>query len=579
MYETLLEYITKILLLPKNTQKENWEEVFKAMAVHTRNMKPEESLLARRPNEQPNIHQYRLNNWRAITYGSMNKAVDDVYRIINGISYSINSNDSVKEFFRTGLVGEYCNHSTNELMVVKMFLESICLKRMIEDPNGFLIWIPTGEGLTKSSVKIVPQPKLILSKQFHYSDDNVFIWEDEEKTPLKDAEGNMKLEGKRFYLFTPTEYWTVYQTGYLSEPTWAQELIYTHNINAFPVITLGGEKNTDGYYESFFKPYLAFGDEAIHVFSDWQAAMCQSLHAIREEFVQECMLEPVNKQANNISDTEEEFQGKGNGKYVLKSLGKSPYDVIQRKIPTGNINTDDLAAEIPSIRFISPPIENPRYAGESWQLLIEKAEQALNIDMTVGVDQSGKAKQLDKEGQYSMISKIGTKLFDNIFVNSLKFIDCYLNRTTFEKSESSINKPTTFWVKNEMDLIQEISTLKTNNAPSFFLAEATNDLAKKRFNGNPVNQKVFNFISLYDPYFIYTVGEKQGLLASTIMTKAEFVTSLRMYGILQQLVIEMSADQFLKEPMDKIKEKFDTLIKPFLPVEPIVTVGPDGLPA
>lgn len=577
MFETVEQYFKQILLLPDNPLKKEWESVFNSMAVHTRCRKPVESLLKRRPNEEAAIEQYRLDNFRAITYGSMNKALDDVYRIINGISYTINAPDNVKDFFRSSLVGAYCDASTNETMVLKMFLESIVLKRMIEDPNGFLICVPTGKGINDSSVKVNPQPKLVLSSQYHYSDQNIFIWEDLEKTPLKNSDNKTVLEGRRFYALTKTEYWTIYQSGSMADPTWLSELIYTHNIDAFPVIIFGGEKNTDGYYESFFKPYLAFGDEAVAVFSDWQAQMVQNMHPIREEFMTECLLTSVDKTSNNIDDKEEQFSGSGSQKFKLTSLGKSPFGTIQRPIPVPGLNTEQLEANIPTIRFISPPVEHAKYSGESWQLLIEKAEQALNIDMTVGVDQSGKAKQLDKESQYSMISKIGTKLFDNAILGYLKFVDCYLNRVSFSKSSVSINKPSTFWVKNELDLIHEISTLKTNNAPSFFMAEATNELSKKRFNGNPVNQKVFDFVSLYDPFFIYTSDEKQSLLLSGGMEKKDFIASLRMYSILQQIVFESTADAFLKMDMSKIKEEFDKRLLAYLPqITPMFNT--DGTP-
>ena len=86
MFETIDEYIKNFLKLPKSDAVEKWEKVFNAMAVHTRKALPKELLLARRPNEEQHIYEYRLNNYEAITYGSMNKSFDDLFRIVNAVN-------------------------------------------------------------------------------------------------------------------------------------------------------------------------------------------------------------------------------------------------------------------------------------------------------------------------------------------------------------------------------------------------------------------------------------------------------------------------------------------------------------
>jgi hypothetical protein len=578
MFDTIEEYFSNLFLLPVNPKKKDWDGVFKSMAVHTRKRKPVELLLKRRPNEDDAIHQYRLDNYRPITYGSMNKALDDLYRIVSGISFTITAPDSVKDYISNTIIDNFCNSAStqNEIITTKSFIEKICLKRGIEDPNGFLIWHPSGPGVIDSSQKVQPMPKLVLSDQYVYSDSNVFIYESEEKSPLRDNDGKIVLEGRVFYFITKTDFWKMFQKGDKSDPRYETEKVYTHNLAAFPVIVLGGDMNTDGFYDSYFSPYLAFGDEAVHTFSDWQAIMTTSTFPIKEEFMNECYVYAPDK-TTPADSQEENFKGGGNAKNIeLVAMQKSPYNTIKRKIPLANINDDSLPVDVPSVRFIAPPIEVAKYVGEAWRELIEKAEQALNIDMTVGVDQSGKAKQLDKEAQYSMITKIGNNFFDNIYLNSLKIIDGYINRTSFEKSSCTIQKPSTFWVKNELDLIQEIATLKTQSAPQFFLAEASLDLAKKRFNGNPVSEKIFRFISIYDPYFTFTSNEKNGLLAAAVMTKEDYIRNLRMTSILNLIVEEKTATGFMDMSLEQISVAFEEKILPFMPLEPTAMTDDNG---
>jgi hypothetical protein len=577
MYETIEEYFEKLHYLPVCEKKQKWEEVFLSMATHTRKRIPKDTLLKRRPNEEEHILNYRIANFRAITYGSMNKALDDCYRIVSGISYTVSAPENVKDFLNNNVIVDYTISGQNEVINTKLFIEKMCLKRGIEDPNGFLIWLPGGEGITDSSQKVIPQPRLVLSSQFVYADKNVFIYKSEEKSPLYDKEDNIVMEGEIYFFITREEIWTMYQIGTVSDPQWEQEMVYRHDMGAFPIIVFGGDMNQEGYYDSYFSPYLAFGDEAIVQFSDWQATMVTSSFPTIEEFANECYIREVNKD-NKPTDNEENFSGGGNGNSELKPMHRGPYGIIYRKIPIANLNDDTLPVEIASRRYIAPPIEVAKEAKESWKDMIDLAEKALNIDQMVGVDQSGKAKLLDKEGQYSMITKIGTNFFDNIYLNSLKIIDCYLNRGKFSKSGCVIGKPTTFWVKNELDLIQEITTLKAGNAPSFFLAEATVDLGKKRFSGNPVNERILKFISMYDPCFVKTDSEKNMMLASGVIDKEIFIRSLYMFPILNQMVEELSREKFMEMSFADIEEEFSNRVDEFLPEEPQINVDNNGNP-
>lgn len=578
MFETVEEYFKRFLELPKSDKVDKWTNVFNSMSVHTRKRIPTESLLARRPNEDKNIHDYRVANYRAITYGSMNTAMDDVYRIVTGISYSISVPDNVSELLNNHIISQYSNELHAETINIKVFIEKICLKRDIEDPNGFLIWMPTGAGLTDSSQKVIPEPRLICSSQFRYCDATVFVYLSEEKSLLGDGNGNLEACGDVYYFITKNEIWKNYQTGLKSDPSWKQEKIYTHALGAFPVIVLGGDMNAEGFYESYFAPYLSFGDEAIHQYSDWQAIMTTSSFPIKEMFGNEVKIKRVNKTSNNPSDNEEGYSGGSNGEYVLQIQQPNPYGIIERRIPMPNLNDDALPVDVPSIRYINPDIEIAKYSGESWQMLIKKAEEALNINMTVGLDQSGIAKQIDKEAQYAMISKIAANFFDNIYLNSLKMIDGYLNRKLISKSDCTIAKPKSFWVKSEAELVNEISQLKTSNAPAFFLQETTLDLAKKRFNGNPVKEKIFATIALYDPFYTYTAVEKNSMLASGAMTKTDYIYSLRMFTILNQIAEEVGAAQFLKKSYADIFAEFEKRIVEFIPEAPSVEFDDNGNP-
>lgn len=548
------KYIKGFFKIDIAEKQEEWEEVFNQMAVHTRMREPVELLLKQRPNEEKHIFEYRLENYRPITYGSMNRALDSVSRILSKIQYEVICPDNVRAFMNKKQFTD-----GQDFYDFYSFFEKIVLKRGIEDPNGWMVWIPTGEGVFNNAVEVSPKPYFFSCKQIHDISEDVCSFLSDEKAIITEN-GTTKYDGNVYYIVTKNEFYKLVQVSLDKRKKYRLDLIYTHNIGEIPAVILAGDKNAEGYYESYFAPYCAFGDEAINTFSDWQAIKVTSGFPYTEEFYTECELVTPNKSSDQIPAKEQKY----NRKVGMEKFPRTPYNTIIRKIP-GNKNDADitgeriLPADIPSKRFISPDIEVLKYSGESWEKLIEMAEDALHLNLGNNSNQTEGAKQMDKEEHYAMIDKISLNYFNHLMLNSIKFIDCYINRVLFEKSTCSINTPSTFKLKTEQDIVDEINTLKEKNAPSFFLAEATMDLAKRRFNGNPVSKKIFDFIAILDPLFIYDVNQKAQLMNSGAITKESYIKSVYAYSILQKL--SMTESKFIEMDFKQIEVPFNTELK------------------
>ena len=540
--------------LPTPAHYTDWVKVYASMAVHTKKVIPKELLLCRRPNESQDVHNYRLSQYRPITYGSMNRATDELYRIVSGINYKLNAPENTELLLKSPLYNG---------LNFDLFLTQIVVRRMIEDPNGLLVWLPTGN-LSDSSQKVKPVPMLVQSQNIHYIGEEVISFLSDELSLVRVGKTDV-YEGKVFYVLTKDAFYKLVQTGRKNENTFQSELIYEHRIGEIPYCILGGDMNDNGYYDSFFAPYVGFGDEAICQFSDWQAIMVTSSHPIREEFGIECELTPIkNKDSNPIPEGEEEYTKK---RYELRPMTKSPYNTIIRKPPNTNNNAFDeptLDANIPSVRFIHPDINVAKYVGESWQVLIEMAEDALHLNLGRGL-LSGDAKKEDKTAQKSMITKIGNNIFDNIYLNSVVFADAYYNYTQANRSYISIDKPSTYDVKSEQDVVDEISMLKEKKAPSFFLANSTLDLARKRFSGDKLMQKIFNIISLRDPLYIYSVEEKNQMVLAGYVTKEQCVDSTFIFSLLLNMAADMGEEEFINSSNDVIIAKFDEAVMKYMP--------------
>lgn len=552
----LKQFFDNFFKMPPPANKAEMVKVFRDMAVHTRKLKPEELLLKRRPNEEPHIFEYRLCNYEPITYGSMNKALDVLYRIVTAINYKANYPDSIKQYISGPNFFGYS---------LDLFLQKIILKRDIEDPNGLLVWIPTDEGLTDSSKKALPKPYIVFSGDITYHDENVCAFLSDERSPVFVNKKEV-FEGEVYWVFTTDAFYKFIQVGKKSEKRFIISLVYEHLIGEIPVIKLGGDMTANGYFESFFAPYLAFGNEAIRQFSDWQAIMTTSSFPYIEEFAVECEIEESKAESNPIPTGEEEFSGKEKAyekRTQLRVIPKTPYGVTLRKVGTKTENQWDavLPPEIPSRRFIHPDISIAKYSGEAWMLLIEKAEDSLHLNLGDGL-LSGKAKLIDKESQDSMITKIGNNFFDNIMLKSYKYIDSYYNHHAQDES-ISIDKPTTFKIKTESDLVEEITTLKEKNVPTFFLQEATRDLSHKRFSGNKLSQKMFDAISILDPLYVYDSSQKEEMMMGGSISKDANIKSIYIFSLLLKIAQRITADAFIQMDIDKISALLDVELQPY----------------
>lgn len=552
----ILDYIKTFLKIDNKDQVKLWEAIFYQMAVHTRKRKPVELLLAQRPNEEESILDYRLRNYRAITYGSMNRALDSAGRLLNKTQYEVVCPDNVKAYLNKKQF-----EAQNTAYDFYTYSEKITFKRTIEDPNGFLVWLPTGEGIFNNSVTVDPKPFFFCLDKIRDITPEIVSFLSDEVNMI--TENGKQVPGEVFYLITKQWFYKLVQVSTDKRKKYRLDPIYEYKIGEIPALVLGGDMNAEGYFESYFAPYCAFGDEAISTFSDWQAIKVTSGFPYREEFYTECEIKKPLKSASPVPIGEQKYKKEVH----LDKFPRTPYNTIIRKIP-GNKNDAEingeriLPADIPSLRFISPDVKVMEYQGESWATLIEKAEDALHLNLANGSNQSGVAKKEDTKQEQAMIDKIGNNYFNHQMVNSIKFIDCYLNLIPFEKSKIEVNIPSSFIIPTTAELVAEIGDLKVKNAPSIFIAEVTTELAKRKFNGSPTSKKIFDFISIINPLFTYSVNEQIQMLNSNGISQEEYVRSIHAYSIVQRMALEMP--NFLDATIPVIETKFNELLQPYI---------------
>ncbi len=517
------------------------------MFIHTRGKNPGEILTSRRPNEDPDVQKYRLSIYEPITKGSMNRAIDKLFRIFQNANFSISVSDELNTYLtERKFDGQY----------FYSYIQKFVVRRMIEDPNGWLVWIPVGEGLTNPAVKVDAEPVLIMSDQIKVLEPGLLTWQSmDEHSPVM-VNGKSQMTGLIYYSLTDNQFLKHTQVGQAIDKRFETVVIYQHDIGAIPGVILGGDLTDEHFFDSYFSAFVPFANEAIRQYSDWTAVMTTSAFPYREEIAENCNGKGCRDGIVYNHETEEhETCGicKGTGRVI----SRSPFGVFLREKANPALGVDgDVNG--PMIRFISPDVSIIEYSGQAWQTLLKKAEESLHLNV-IDESQSGVAKMIDREDSFSQLTKISNNIFDEIIFKSLLFIEKY--RNVVQPMNPVITKPISFSMKTEDDLIDELNKLTDKNAPIAFLVESTKDLARKRFSGNKSVSRMVEVLVSYDPIFHLNTKDKQMLLAAGSIKKDDLIRSLFAYKTLTGITAEFGTE-FLEKPLSEIFAELDRRIQP-----------------
>ena len=525
-----------------------WENVRETMFVHTRGKKPGKILTERRPNEDPEIKKYREMIYEPITKGSIQKAIDKLYRIFQNANFSIQVSDELNAYLSTVKFNENFFYS---------YIQKFVVPRMIEDPNGWIVWIPVGEGLINPTIKVDVEPLIISTEQIKYLDKNHITWLDEkEKSRIKKSNKFVN-EGLVYYTLTDVGFYKHVQYGDDRKIQFEIIPIYMHNIGKVPGCVLGGDLTPEKYFESYFSAFVPFANEAIRQYSDWQGVMTTSAFPYREEVGETCDAKGCRDGIIYDSENEEhDMCRKCNG--TGRIVSRSPYGVFIRE--KGNAAFTGESGNDPLIRFVTPPVDIIQYSGDAWQVLLKKAEDALHLNM-IEEAQSGVAKIIDREDSFAQLTKISNNIFDEIIYKSLVYIEAYRNVTN--PQPPNIIKPISFSMKTEWDLMQEIINLTDRNAPVSFLIETTKDLARKRFSGNKAVSRLVEVLVSYDPIYTISSKDKISMMQAGIIEKEDVMKSLHAYKALSSIVAE-NGTIVLEQPLPTIFAMIDAYLAPMI---------------
>lgn len=577
-----------------------WIKVRDRMIVHTRGVIPKTLLETKRPSEPDDILKYRLASYRAVTKDGINHAIDSVQRTLISSNYVITPAPTTAKFIKEKRFTIFENEQVYEPLPFKQLVIEHTSRLKYDDPNGFLVWLPVhpeDKNLTPLETpptsKVDIEPTIVDSYRVrdlspeHLTYEALKKW----KWEYVDRENKKQFrEDPYYFVITKEAIWRLlpYWSEEKKKVLWKEELYYNISLNeegkiekekSFPFLPaklLGGnltmnEKN-EKYFESFFQSYAEFGDECICAFSDNQAVRVRfnfPFVSVKAEKCPECQ---GAKKIQNPDTTDTKHSKitcpkcKGEGTVVPFS----PFGTYYRKEPATNTSENFALSDF--VQFGSPNPAILESSFSAWQRFLELAKESINLIFTKEA-QSGVAKEIDREEKHDMLFKISNNDFDLIKF-SLDCIEAYLEPFQDGRKPNVVIPPTTFQIKSQFTLVEELKQMMESDAPQPFIITTSNQIAEKIYGGNMKDRKIVEVLSVWDILFAFDDNDITQLKNTSAVTTLDILRHIHGYKILYTLSQDAN---FLTKTVAEIIKLAEAELEKLEPEEEMPLVNENGV--
>lgn len=492
----------------------------KEMCVHIYGEKPMYLLERARPREDSDVTAYRIENYEPTTKAGADKALDIVGKIFNPSLYSINfkeTNDQSKEL-QDYTLEYYPNYNS-----ITSYDKEVLLRKMIADPNA-LMAIKPEEFPENDAERLKPVSVIYGSCNVWDYEKNYFLIYDREEI----VNG---VTYYYFYYYDKTDYieFNVYYVASDQSIITTVEDEYKHGFKEIPAWFLRGKsKSLDNgmiVYESFFSSALPDWNLAVIHNSDLLGAYITHMHPQKYELAEECnykfkfegrdypcrggVIKYPGSRGGDLGETMDCPHCGGSG----YSSVKSPYGTYQ-------FSRSKLEEGAPSgltpVGYITIPVEATKMLEERCNSLMKKGMWAINMDVedSIGENQSGVAKVIDRSAQMDTLAGISTVIYDIHLTNQFYFINKYMfaiEASSLNKKEDKnlpeINKPTQFDILTTSELINNFAVASKSGVDKNYLQSKAIEIANRDFSSSPdVRLRLVTTLNL-DPLYGFIQDE------------------------------------------------------------------------
>ncbi|MEO7049442.1 MAG: hypothetical protein ABI091_29325 [Ferruginibacter sp.] len=560
------EEIVKLLTKAFTAKLPEWETLYKKriarnLQVHTKGLlfSKVDTLF---PNENPASKEHCVNTYEPITKGSIWKAINNIVRIFSNSSFTVSASDTT--------LLNINENNFNQENLFSWFVEKWNNVAVATDPNSLIAIYPPEYLLDKpgAMVRFVENQNIRM-----VSDDMVvFISEQDSERTYNAQDYAIKsevfydqninsLNSKRivektynqeiicnitkptYHVFTKEYFVTFSETDGAFDYT-----IYNFKkpVSAIPAFCISGSTFKLSIKESFAAPFIPFGNLALLQHRNHRAVDLMFSYPRMSEIETDC---------DNLNCNDGLVRN-GNGEDVTcsvchgsgKIVPQSPYKTYRKQVLSGIsdpdlakmvLQTDPVAVQTPDTGILD-------YSKNSWKGYLSMAEEAVFIQQNpeTGNIASAKAKQIDKEGEYSWIMNISRAL-NNDMKKTIQAIENYINPNPVLVT---IEQPISFALVTETEAFGALDAIINSEAPIFVKAQQVENFVHKFVSKSSPLVKALKILKAVDPLLFYSTKDLQTYKSNNVITVDAWTVHVFAYAVLMQ---QYEMDKYIFEKEEK----------------------------
>lgn len=532
----------------------------------------------RRPGETEKVLAHRKIIYASITKEPTGKVINSLNKIVRSDDWKVDYSDAETIKQEGENLEDYAEKNYPAFGSVTNWAYTFAIKKILSDPNGFMVVLPLefptmdteGNSTVQANEFLRPFANYVSSKDVLFYEPNVMIaYKSNQVREMKMKEGQTKVVPV-FRIISTEGVWEAVQDN--ENFTLTQVMAFEMDL---PVVVNGGIIdrfiNNILIYNSFLNPMLPRLDEGAREYSDMQAEVLLHIHStlavVQGQDCSECKgTGKVLKQGKPV------VCGDCKGRGAMK---QDPYDQIVVRIR----DADKQQIPFPPAQYITKSTDIVKIQNERIDAHIFKALGSINMEFLAEtpLNQSGKAKEVDKEELNNFVYSVAFHLVKNMMNPIYKIIADYRYSVLIPDQKKRnellplIQVPEHFDLLTENTLIEQIGKAKEAGVDATIIQEMQVDYVNKKFRDSPQIRKQLQVSLDMNPFPTATPEEIIEMEMNRDITKEDAVTSVYANYFVQKAV---EADKtFLSKSFEEqlaiIRKQTDDKIKELKPEEPV----------
>ena len=449
---------------------------------------------------------------------------------------------------------------------------------MLSDPNGLIVVLPIEFPIEEDGVKKVESNEFLRPFANYVASEDVLFYEPKVMVAYKSNEvREIKVtKGKImvvpvFRIVSTEGVWEAVQSNEKKEFTLTQVMSYDMDL---PVVVNGGliDKfvNNILIYNSFLNPMLPRLDESSREYSDMQAEVLLHIHSTLA-VIQGTDCQPCKGTGKILKKGKPVTCGdcKGRG-----AMGINPYEQIVVRVR----DIDKQQIPFPPATYITKSTDIVKIQNERIDAHIFKALSSINMEFLAEtpLNQSGKAKEVDKEELNNFVFSVAFHLVKNVMnpiykiISDFRYSELIPDQKKRNELLPLIQVPEHFDLLTENALIEQIGKAKDAGVDATIIQEMQVDYVNKKFRDNPKVRDTLMVSLAMNPFPTSTPDEIVSMEMNRDITKEDAVTAVYANYFVQKAVEadDKFLDKTFEEQLEIIRKMTNEKILELKPEEP-----------